>query len=259
MTRLFSQQIARSFSRASGSYIDAARLQQQVAFDALDWLPTAQTSLLDLGCGPGWLHPQLTQYCQQLLALDFSEGMLQHAAQLQLASRYIQADAANIPLNANSVDAVFSSLMLQWCANPTLVLHEVDRILVPTGTAVISTLVAGTLCELQYAFAQLDDLPHIHHFRPLAELQQMAVNAQQTSQTEWQLVSRSYPLYYPDVFALLRELKALGANQIAQRRAGLSGKAYWQQLAKIYEQFRTEQGVTASYQVVYLIGRKKAA
>lgn len=255
MTTLFSQQIARSFSRASDSYIDAARLQQQVALDALQWLPAQQNTILDLGCGPGWLHPQLATYCQQLFALDFSEGMLQHAAQQNIAARYIQADAADVPLNANSIDAVFSSLMLQWCAQPELVLNEVNRILVPGGTAVIATLVAGTLAELQQAFAQLDNAQHIHQFLPLTKLQQL-IDAQEQTQTTWQLIPQRYPLFYPDVFALLHELKALGANQVATRRAGLTGKTYWQKLNVLYEKFRTEHGVEASYQVVFLIGRK---
>lgn len=257
MTSLFSQQVARSFSRASNSYVDAARLQQLVAADAMQWLPACQPCLLDLGCGPGWLHPQLTNYCQQLLAVDFSEGMLRQAAGLQLAAQYIQADAASLPLEAGSIDCVFSSLMLQWCAYPQQVLSEISRVLKPGGTAVVSTLVDGTLAELKQAFSQLDDLPHIHHFLPLTELQQAATDSQADYGVEWQLMPQCYPLYYPDVFALLRELKALGANQIPQRRQGLSGKKYWQQLADIYEQFRTEQGVRAQYKVAFLIGRKK--
>lgn len=253
MTLSFSQQIASSFGKASRSYIQAARLQQQVAADALRYLPQSAETLMDLGCGPGWLHPQLATRCQQLLAVDLSAGMLQQAATLQYASRYIQADAAALPLPDNCCDALFSSLMLQWCPQPAAVLQEIERVLKPGGQAVITTLVKGTLAELEAAFAALDDKPHIHHF--LTAEQVLAGTAR--SAMTWQYQLCPYTLYYPDVFALLKELKALGANQLAGRRQGLTGRRYWQQLAEQYEQFRTHSGVAAQYQVMLLQGTKK--
>lgn len=253
MTSLFSQQIARSFSRASNSYINAARLQQQVAADALQYLPSSADTLIDLGCGPGWLHPQLSERCQQLLAVDLSAGMLQQAATLKYASRYIQADAAALPLPDQCSDSVFSSLMLQWCPQPAAVLQEICRVLKPGGQAVVTTLVQGTLAELESAFAALDDKPHIHQFLTAAQLQ--ACTAMPAM--EWQCQLIPYTLYYPDVFALLKELKALGANQLAGRRQGLTGRVYWQQFAEQYEQFRTSAGVAARYQVMLLHGMKK--
>ena len=63
--------------------------------------------------------------------------------------------------------------------------------------------------------------------------------------------------YYPNVQAIARELKILGANQVAGRQAGgLTGKGYWQQLAQAYEKHRTMLGLPASYQVVVISGVK---
>lgn len=254
---VFSRAVAQSFSRASESYIGAARLQQQVALDAVALLPQeARGRLLDLGCGPGWLHPRLNRYCQQFTAVDLSAGMLAKAAQQQLATDYIQADAEALPLSSSSIDKVFSSLMLQWCAKPERVFSEIARVLQPGGRAVVTTLVAGTLTELQQAFRQLDNAEHIHRFLPEDAL----VSAAQRSGMQWQAERRSYPLYYPDVMALARELKALGAHQVAGRYSaaeqGLTGKGYWHSLEQAYQPFRTMLGLPATYQVLILSGYK---
>src|SRR5690606_3648932 len=164
----FLNKVAKSFGVACDSYIQGARLQQQVALDALALLPKQpQGHLIDLGCGPGWLHPRLIQYCQKLSAIDLSAGMLARAAQANIASQYLQADAQQLPLVDASVDKVFSSLMLQWCKDPAAVFNEMVRILTPDGTVVMTTLVDGTLGELKQAFAELDNLQHVNRFLPL--------------------------------------------------------------------------------------------
>ena len=249
------KQVAASFGKACDSYLAAARLQQQVARDLLAMLPEVpHGQLLDLGCGPGWIHPEFSKYCTAFSAVDLSEGMLAKARSQQRAKAYIQADAAALPLAAEQFDNVFSSLMLQWCPRPAAVLAEAARVLAPNGQLVISTLVQGTLDELQGAFATLDQHSHIHPFLPEAEL---TAAANQLSDINWQFERRSYPLYYPDVLSLARELKALGANQVAGRsQTGLTGKGYWQKLAAAYEKHRTSEGLPASYQVLFIRGEK---
>ncbi|MBV2129926.1 methyltransferase domain-containing protein [Arsukibacterium indicum] len=253
----FLQQVAASFGKASDSYLAAARLQQQVARDALALLAADGTGrLLDAGCGPGWIHPEFKHYCTAFTAVDLSEGMLNKARYQQLASEYIQADAAVLPLPGEHFAKVFSSLMLQWCPTPGAVLSEFARVLAPGGKMVVTTLVQGTLQELQQAFATLDQKPHTQLFLPEAAL---IDQAKATPAVNWQFDLRSYPLYYPDVQSLARELKAIGANQVAGRsHSGLTGKGYWQKLAAAYEIHRTGLGLPASYQVLVISGTKDA-
>lgn len=250
----FNRQLAQSFGKACDSYVSAARLQQQVATDALRMFrATATGHLLELGCGPGWQHPHFSTYCQSFTALDLSAAMLQKAQKLQLAARYLQADAQAIPLASNSIDRVFSSLMLQWCPQPEKVFSEILRVLKPAGEVVIATLTDGTLNELKQAFSQVDDKDHVNRFLPTEQLMAMTTGS---SGITWQFSQRGYTLYYPDVQSLARELKALGANQVRGRQStGLSGKKYWQQLANAYEPYRAEQGLVASYQVLFMIGK----
>ena len=254
----FLKQVANSFGKACDSYLPAARLQQQVALTALGMLSdNRKDKLLDLGCGPGWIHPELNNRCNEFCAVDLSAGMLKKAQSLHLATNYVQADAAALPLKTAQFDAVFSSLMLQWCPRPDAVFAEAARVLAPGGQLIITTLVQGTLIELQGAFATLDQKPHTQLFLPEAELMKAAANVPQVS---WHFKQRNYSLFYPDVQSLARELKALGANQVAGRSAtGLTGKGYWQKLAAAYEKHRTALGLPASYQVLFITGTKNAS
>lgn len=259
MTFTFRQQLASRFSRASETYQQAARLQQQVAADALTLLKKDQQGiLLDIGCGPGWNHPQLALFAEQLVAVDLSAAMLQKAASQQLPACYLQADAQQLPVQSHSINKVFSSLMLQWCMQPENVLKEISRVLGDKGQAVITTLAEGTLTELQQSTAAIDQHRHLHNFISLPALQ-AACQSSQSYGMQWQLISRCYQLFYPDVISLARELKAIGANQVNGRRNGLTGKAYWQNLAQHYERHRTANGLPASYQVVILKGQKHAS
>lgn len=256
-SHVFGHRVANSFSAAAQSYMQGARLQQQVALDALAMLPKAKHGhLLDLGCGPGWLHPRLTEHCAGFSAVDLSAGMLATASKAGLAEHYLQADAQQLPLADNSVQVVFSSLMLQWCDTPAAVFAEIGRVLRPGGKLVITTLVEGTLCELSQAFASLDSYPHVRRFLPVDNVEQAALA---TKDVSWQFELRRYPLYYPDVQTLARELKLLGANQVDGRRNGLTGKGYWQRLAQAYEAHRTMLGLPASYQVLMISGVKNGS
>lgn len=248
------KRIARSFGKAKDSYFTAARLQQKVALDALNLLPkSSQGHLLDLGCGPGWLHPKFSDYCQQFSAVDLSADMLAKAAESALAAAYIQADAAKLPLKNNSVDTVFSSLMLQWCNAPHRVLSQIKQVLTAKGQFVISTLVEGSLDELRSAFLTIDNDNHVNNFMPTEQLMALC---RDISGISWQFEQRHYPFYYPDVFSLAKELKLLGANQVmGNKRLGLTGKHYWQQLGQAYEQYRTSEGLKASYQVLFIQGQ----
>lgn len=242
--------IARHFGRARESYEQAARLQRLVAAKALSLLTPTAGLLLDLGSGPGWFHPKLKQHCADLIALDLSFDMLQKTKAAQQATLVFQADAQFLPVASESIDRVFSSLMLQWCEQPGLVLQEINRVLKPGGSAVLSTLLDGTLQEFKQAWSQVDSHQHINQFLPLDFYQQLEF---QHPQLGLQLQTETVQLDYPDVLALARELKDLGANTVTQgRNKALTGKQSWQKVQQAYPSRCIDGQISASYQVLYL-------
>lgn len=242
--------IARHFGRANESYEHAARLQRLVAAKALALTTPTDGVLLDVGTGPGWFHAELKQQCSELMALDLSYAMLQKAMVRQQASLVFQADAQSLPLQSNSIDRVFSSLMLQWCEEPQRVLQEIYRVLKPGATAMLSTLLDGTLLEFKQAWLQVDHHQHVNEFLPLSFFQQLQ---QQHPDLGLHFQTELVQLDYPDVLSLARELKDLGANTVTSgRNRSLTGKQSWQKVQQCYPARRIDGYISASYQVLYL-------
>ena len=74
------------------------------------------------------------------VGLDIAEGMLRHARAASAAPHWVCADAEQLPLAADSVDLVFSSLALQWCETPGQALREIARVLKPVGRLAVSDI-----------------------------------------------------------------------------------------------------------------------
>ena len=71
---------------------------------------------------------------------------------------------------------------------------------------------------------------------------------------------KQYQVFYPDVRALARGFKQIGANFVQGRQGqGLMGKQRWLAFANNYEQFRQERGLPLSYQVLQLVVTKPTA
>lgn len=263
----FLQGVQQCFDKAATTYQQGALLQRDVAHDlhqsllqrlAADADHTAanvgnqQKVLLDLGCGPGWFHVNLSVSCDELIALDLSQAMLNQAKTAGIAKQYIHADAAAIPLAANSVDQVFSSLMLQWCEHPQQVFAEIARVLKPGGIFAVSTLVEESMQEFNQAWQQLGQQAPQLAFLPTATV----INAAKAAGLTLHAQQRTYQVFFPDVVSLSREFKQIGANYTEQKPVGLGGKSRWQAFANIYEKNRTVLGLPLSYQVLMLVGTK---
>lgn len=254
--QLQAEKVSAHFSKAAQSYEQGARLQREVAFDALRLLPAVSRGvLLDLGCGPGWFHHNLSSFCDQLIALDLSEAMLTQAQRHGIAEHYLHANAAEIPLADQSVDTVFSSLMLQWCPDPAPVFAEINRVLKPGGAFVVTTLVEESMHEFKQAWQQCGQVPPTLNFSPVADY----LTAARQSGLRCHGQQKTFQLFFPDVFTLAREFKLVGANYTGLKPAsipGLTGRNYWQRFAQAYQRNLTTQGLPLSYQVLFVFGQK---
>jgi SAM-dependent methyltransferase len=113
-------------------------------------------SVLELGCGPGWLWLSnreriLTGW--DITLTDFSEGMLaaaqQNMARVPHAFTFAVADVQAIPYPADSFDMVVANHMLYHAPNIPAALAEIRRVLKPDGRFYASTLAGDYMYELE--------------------------------------------------------------------------------------------------------------
>lgn len=238
--------VAEAFGRAARSYERHNGLQRQSGEALLPWLPARAGVGLDLGCGSGWFVPELARRAERLLALDLSPTMLQQAC-TKGAVEPICADMDRPPLPGHSLDFIFANLCLQWSADPAAWLAQWSDRLRPGGVMVFSTLLAGSLHELEAAWRQVDQHAHINRF---IEPEPLAAHLAATGR-RWRLEQADIRLAYPELKGLLLDLKGIGANRINDnRRPGLLGRAAWQRLNLTYP--KNQHGdCVASYRLAY--------
>jgi malonyl-CoA O-methyltransferase len=247
--------IARSFSNAAASYDAVASLQRAVGNELAELLPpTGQAGLaLDLGCGTGHFLRQRHGVSNGLTWLggDLAEGMLYHCktTQPRLAGHLLGLDAESLPLADSSLDAIYSSLALQWCQDLDQLFAELRRVIRPGGWLAFSTLIDGTLHELKSAWQQVDGYVHVNHFCSEKDWLD-AARGSGLRCLQWQQQTRL--VHYRQLRDLMHELKALGAHNVnAGMASGLTGKRSWQTLSRAYEGYRCEGELPATWQVLY--------
>lgn len=262
VSRTLKSDIARGFGNASGSYDSASRLQRFMGNTMLQKIQPEERSLfrssvLDLGCGTGWFTRKFADLgpIEALVGVDLSAGMLQQAREDGPDGiSWIVADAEHLPLPDDSVDLIFSNLMIQWCDDPRSVLRECRRVLRPGGSLMVSTLLDGTLRELKNAWQAADpDHQHVNQFESELGLQ-AKVRAELPNTT---IETRTIRLPYNSPMALAGELRHLGAGfRGAGRRKAVTAPGRMRVMCKQYP--REPDGIImASYEAAWVYWQKR--
>jgi malonyl-CoA O-methyltransferase len=210
--------------------------------------------VVDLGAGTGRGSGELKRRYRRSLvvAVDMAPGMLQQARRHQHLFRRFErvcSDAMRLPFANSSVDVVFSSLMLQWCDPLDIAFAEIRRVLKPEGFFAFTTFGPDTLKELRAAWAEADGYNHVNQFTDMHDVGEALVRA---GLMEPVLDVDRMHLTYPDTFALMRDLKAIGAHNVtAGRSRGLTGRARIARMQAAYEPYRKNGRLPATYEVIY--------
>ena len=115
----------------------------------IDWLNIPSGGVaLDVGSGPGNVTASLARAAGPdglALGVDISEPMLARAVAAEAGPNvgFLRADAQQLPLRDETVDAVTSLAVLQLVPNPSATLAEIVRVLRPGGRVAIMVPTAG--------------------------------------------------------------------------------------------------------------------
>ena len=250
--------VATSFNRSAQDYAEHAVLQRTVAERLLERLELVSISpkvIIDAGSGPGGAARRLAKRYKgaQVLQLDLSMQMLNQSrsqdSRFFSKQQYICGDAESLPLENNSMELVFSSLMLQWCNDLDATFAQFKSTLKKQGLFLFATLGPDTLKELRSSWAEVDDDVHVNTFIDMHDIGDALVRA---GFVEPVMDVEHITLTYEDGFSLMRDLKTLGANNAdTERHKGLTGKNKMNRMMAAYEKFRSEGRLPATYEVVY--------
>jgi malonyl-CoA O-methyltransferase len=256
----------RSFDRAANTYDDAAVLAREVAdrmLERLELLKAVPQRLLDLGSGTGYCAARLRDRYPQcvVVELDFARSMLLRsrsqrpwwrrglAALTGSRTCAVCADMERLPFADRSFDMIWSNLALNWADTPEAVFAECWRALRPGGVFMFSTAGPDTLKELREGYAAVDRHVHVNRFIDMHDLGDCLVRARFADP----VMDMEYiTLSYPDVRALLTELKATGARNFNRgRNSALSGKTRFAACIGAYERLRRNDRLPATFEIVY--------
>jgi SAM-dependent methyltransferase len=182
------------------------------------------------------------------------------AAALDDAFPRVAADEEALPFADGSLDLVVSALALQWVNDLPGALIQIRRALKPDGLMLAAMLGGDSLLELREAFASAESeieggiSPRV---APFADLRELGALMQRAGFALPVVDSDKLTVRYDTAFALMRDLRAMGAtNVLSERRRTPLKRATLTRMAEIYaERFADSDGrVRATFEIAWLSG-----
>jgi malonyl-CoA O-methyltransferase len=258
MLQTINNKIQRGFSESAKTYDLFSGLHREIAdklFVQVIKEPQPST-LLDVGCGTGYLTVRLKEYFPQskIIGIDFAQGMLEVARSKQEEIIWILADGNQLPFSSGCFDIVISNLAYQWAEDLSRAFSQVKRVLVPNGVLACTLFGYNTCRELfqcldeasgrALQFVRLPDQSRIREalivsgFRnPILEREQIKIE-------------------FKDMYELMTWFKVIGAPHLP--REGYLGPEAVSRAASIYrEKFAYLQGsVWATFEVIRVYAKR---
>jgi NADH dehydrogenase [ubiquinone] 1 alpha subcomplex assembly factor 5 len=243
--------------RAAGLGVDF--LHREVAerlIDRLDLVNREFAAVLDLGARDGFLTRLLATRsgCVWVVAAEPAPGLSATAS-----APWVCADPELVPFHDATFDLIASSLALHWCADLPGALIQLRRVLKPDGLLLAAMLGGSTLVELRTALfeAELAEEGGVSpRVSPTIELGDAAALLQRAGFTMPVADSETITVTYPDILALMHDLRGMGETNTLAARRGFLGRATLARAGAIYaERFGDAEGrIPATFEVLFLTG-----
>jgi malonyl-CoA O-methyltransferase len=237
--------------------------------DRLQYIRLAPQRIVDIGCGAAGAAAQLAARfaSAQTFGIDVSEGMLRQrrgrwrellpgwlGGQAPLLAA---GDAGRLPLADDTVDLVYSNLMLHWHPEPHTLFPEWRRVLRTDGLLLFTCFGPDTLKELRAACA--DALPDAAPM-PFIDMHDFGDMMVASGFENPVMDAEVLTLTYASPPELLREVRALGGNPRDDRRAALpSGRRARALLDALAAQAGSDGRIRLTFEVAYGHAWKPAA
>lgn len=212
--------------------------------------------------------PELLARLSSLTSADSSQEMLQRDAGLpfnKLLSSHKRTvlplpDTAPLPFSPSSFSAVLSSLSLHWINDLPSLLRQVAHVLQPDSPFLAAMLGGDSLYELRSSL-QLADLDRrggvSTHVSPLADVRDVGGLLTRAGFKMLTVDVDDIVVEYPDTFALMKDLQAMGeSNAVLRREVGGLHKDVLLANEAIYrEMYGTADGnIPATFRIIFMIG-----
>lgn len=249
--------IRRRFERAAHSF-DSADFVHAVTRDGLlsrlQGLLIEAKTVVDLGAATGTAGRALEKRFKgaRVIAVDLAAEMLKkgRAKKSWLAkASFAQASADQLPFANESVDVIFSNLMLPWIDDPTPVFSEVARVLRKGGLFAFATFGPDSLQEINRAWAGIDDAMHVNRFPDMHDLGDGLVNAGLQDPV---LDVDRLTVNYRNSDDLFKDLTSVGGrNTSLQRPPGLTGRRQFDRMKAGLTKASTDGKISLDLELVF--------
>lgn len=188
-----------------------------------------------------------------LVESDDALGFLKHRGGTRVA-----AEAEALPFAAGAFDLVLSPLALHWTNDLPGALAQLRWCLKPDGLLLAALLGGATLAELRRAFLEAELAeeggagPRVS---PMADGRDLAGLLQRAGFALPVVDSDRIAVTYPDAFALMAELRAMGeTNALRERRRGFTRRATLMRMAETYRALfgKSDGRIAAQFEIITL-------
>ena len=103
--------------------------------------------VLECACGTGAISLPIANKCKELIATDFSDGMLKQAAKKCFGltnMNFAKADITKLSYGDESFDKVVAGNVIHLLPEPEVAISELHRVVKPGGQIIIPTYISKT-------------------------------------------------------------------------------------------------------------------